>query len=60
MGIRYPVDTEYLPDDHNCWEERCTPYQHYGQDVAGLCLVCGGCGDPECCIHDDECFPPNG
>lgn len=60
MKLLYPdaADTEYLPDDHDCEEEGCTPEQHYGESKSGLCIVCGGCGDPECCTHDDRCFPP--
>lgn len=25
---------------------------------SGLCVTCGGCGDPECCSHDHECSDP--
>ena len=50
---------DYLPEDHNCELQRCTSYQHYGLSKYGLCLVCGGCGDPECCGScDSDCFAP--
>lgn len=25
---------------------------------AGYCVVCHGCGDPECCGHDERCDDP--
>lgn len=51
-------DITVLSKYHDCKEEGCTDTQHYGVDKGGLCLVCGGCSDPECCQHDSDCYPP--
>ncbi len=48
--------TEKLPDDHDC--EKCGCYSAewgYHLSEGGYCLACGGCGDPECCSHDESC-----
>ena len=39
---------EFVPDDE-------VP----DRGSSGLCPVCSGCGDPECCTHGPECFDPN-
>lgn len=46
-----------VPADHDCEECGCIFPEHgWHHSKLGLCLACGGCGDPECCGgHDDSC-----
>lgn len=39
---------EFVPDD-----------QLPDSRPTGLCVTCHGCGEPGCCIHDEECGDPS-
>ena len=52
-----PQTRRVLPENHDCDECGCVfPDSGWHNTKDGLCLGCGGCGDPECCGgHDDDC-----